>query len=127
MLFTVAMKNDKDYRRSYNKGKFCADAAVTAYFLPNRLNFNRLGITTGKKIGNAVMRNRARRIIKAAYRLNETKFPIGFDIVFVARPAIDGKKSTDIEKFISSRLLKEINKPFKNKTASGAKNPRKNG
>lgn len=121
MLFTVSIKSDKDYRKAYNKGRFCADGAITVYFLPNRMSYNRLGITTGKKIGNAVKRNRARRIIRAAYRLNEEKFPIGFDIVFVARPMIVDKKSTDIEGFINSRLLKEINKPFKNKNTGKKK------
>ncbi len=115
MLFTAVMKNDKDFRRAYRKGKYCVNEAVTAYYLPNKLPINRLGITTGKKIGNAVKRNRARRIIRAAYRVKEEILPIGFDIVIVARPGIEGKKSTDIEKFISSRLVKEMNKPFKNK------------
>lgn len=117
MLFTVSMKCDKDYRRAYNRGRFASCDAVTAYFFPNKLSVNRIGITTGKKIGNAVERNRARRIIKAAYRLNEEKFPIGYDVVFVARKDICGKKSTDIERFIKTRLLKEINKPFKTKNS----------
>lgn len=112
MLFTVSMKSDRDYRRAYNKGKFCADSAVTAYFCPNKLSLDRLGITTGKKIGNAVKRNRARRIIRAAYRECEKDFPIGYDIVFVARAGIEGKKSTDIEEFIRTRLIKEMAKPF---------------
>ena len=77
MLFTVSMKSDKDYRRAYKKGKFCVNDAVTAYFYPNKLSLDRLGITTGKKIGNAVKRNRARRIIRAAYRECEKDFPIG--------------------------------------------------
>ena len=119
------MKNDKDYRRAYNKGRFCADSAVTAYFFPNRMSVNRLGITTGKKIGNAVVRNRARRIIRAAYRLNEDKFPIGFDVVFVARPGICEKKSTDIEKFINTRLIKEMDKPFKNLKNKNSKSSKK--
>lgn len=125
MLFTVPLKSDKDFRRAYKKGRFSANSIVTAYFFPNKLPVNRLGITTGKKIGNAVERNRARRIIRAAYRLNEINFPIGFDIVFVARPDIMNRKATEIEKFIKSRLLKEINKPFKNKTVSKTRKNRR--
>lgn len=123
MLFTVSMKSDKDYRRAYNKGKFCVNDAVTAYFYPNKLSLDRLGITTGKKIGNAVKRNRARRIIRAAYRECEKDFPIGYDVVFVARAGIEGKKSTDIEEFIRTRLLKEMAKPFeKSMTGNNKKN-----
>jgi len=122
MLFTVSMKSDRDYRRAYNKGKFCVDSSVTAYFYPNKLSYDRLGITTGKKIGNAVKRNRARRIIRAAYRECEKDIPIGYDIVFVARVGIDGKKSTDIEEFIRKRLLKEMAKPFENSKTGKNKN-----
>lgn len=114
MLYTVAMKNDKDFRRCYTKGKFVSDSAVTAYYLPNRLSTNRLGLTTSKKLGNAVVRNRSRRIMKAAYRLNEDKMPIGYDIVLVARSEIVGKKTQDIERFIQKRFLKLINDPNSN-------------
>lgn len=111
MLYTVAMKNDRDFRRCYTKGKFVSDSTVTAYYLPNKMSVNRLGLTSSKKLGNAVVRNRARRIMKAGYRLNEERFPIGYDIVLVARGDILGKKSTDVENFITKRLLKQMNKP----------------
>lgn len=44
-----------------------------------------LGLTVSKKIGNAVTRNRIRRRMREAYRLNEAGFKSGFDIVIVAR------------------------------------------
>ena len=46
---------------------------------------NRLGITTTKKIGKAVARNRARRVILESYRLLEDEIPSGWDFVIVAR------------------------------------------
>lgn len=113
MLFTTIIKSNKEFMKAYKNGKFSANRFVSVYFIPNRSSYNKLGITTSKKIGNAVERNRARRIIRAAYRNSETLFPIGFDIVFVARPDIISAKSTDIEKFIKKRVLKEIDKSFK--------------
>lgn len=127
MLFTVSMKNDRDFRAVYKKGRYISCGEVTAYFLPNRMALNRLGITTGKKIGNAVCRNRARRIIRAAYRLSEEKFPIGYDIVFTARQGIDGKSSCDIERFIIKRLIPGINKSFSDKGGGKGGNPGKGG
>lgn len=115
MLFTTVIKSNKDFMKAYKKGRFAANKFISVYFIPNRSPYNKMGITTSKKIGNAVERNRAKRIIRAAYRNSETLFPIGFDIVFVARPDILSVKSTDIEKFIKKRVLKEINKPFKSK------------
>ena len=58
---------------------------LVLYARPNRLGVNRVGITTGKKLGHAVVRNRARRRLREVYRLNEHLFKPGFDIVVVAR------------------------------------------
>jgi len=71
---------------------------VAVYFRKNRLNVNRLGITASKKIGGAVQRNRARRIIKEAYRLTEPRLNKGFDIVIVARKKAVYGKMWDIKK-----------------------------
>ena len=113
MLFTEIIKTNKDFTKAYKKGRFSANNLIAVYFIPNRRPYNRIGITTSKKIGNAVRRNRARRIIRAAYRNTEKHFPIGFDIIFVARTDIISVKSTDIERFIKQRVLREMNKTFK--------------
>lgn len=109
MLFTDVLKDNRIFNKCFRKGNFSSCDFITVYFIPNKSSFNRIGISVSKKIGNAVVRNRAKRIIRAAYRLNEEKFPIGYDIVFVARKGIDLKKSSDIEKFINKRLLKKMN------------------
>lgn len=113
MLFTSIINSNKDFVKAYKKGKFTANKTIAVYFIPNRTPYNRIGITTSKKIGNAVQRNRARRIIRAAYRKTEKLFPLGYDIIFVARPDINAVKSTSLEKFIKQRVLKDMNKPFK--------------
>ena len=55
------------------------------YARRNRLGCNEVGITVSKKLGNAVIRNRTRRRLREAYRLNELCFTPGWDIVIVAR------------------------------------------
>ena len=77
MLFTTVLKDNKAYLRCYRKGRYTASSIIVAYFYPNKTPYNRIGITAGKKIGNAVTRNRIKRIVRAAYRLNESSFPIG--------------------------------------------------
>lgn len=104
MLYTEILKNRKVFLKLYKKGRYCACGEVVVYFLPNRQKINRFGITVGKKLGNAVVRNRAKRIIRSAYRLNESIIPKGYDIVFVARNGIIGKKTDDIENFIRTKL-----------------------
>lgn len=58
---------------------------MVLYTRKNRLKENRLGITTGKKVGNAVTRNLVRRRLREIYRLHEEEFLSGRDLVVVAR------------------------------------------
>ena len=85
MVHTESIKLNREFRRLYHRGENRANGFLVIYFCKNRAGKNRLGITVSTKIGNAVTRNRVRRRIKEAYRLNESFFKIGFDIVIVAR------------------------------------------
>lgn len=60
-------------------------SVVLYYYKTKGRKSNRLGITVTKKIGGAVRRNRARRVIFEAYRLLEPQLPTGYDFVIVAR------------------------------------------
>ena len=84
MKFSSALKLNHIFRRLYSTGGF-ANGMLVLYARPNRLGVNRVGITTGKKLGHAVVRNRARRRLREVYRLNEALFKSGYDIVVVAR------------------------------------------
>ena len=114
MLFTTVIKDNKAFQRCYRSGRYAVCGYVCAYFYPNGTSFNRLGITAGKKLGNAVSRNRVKRIVRAAYRLCETEFPIGYDIVFVGRNDVSARSSAEIESFIRDRLIGEMNKAAAN-------------
>ena len=83
---TVSMNCNQDFRRLYRKEAQVGSVLVT-YFSKNRLAYRRVGITASKKIGKAHERNRARRVIREAYRLLEPQLltDYGVDIVFVAR------------------------------------------
>jgi ribonuclease P protein component len=75
------------------------------YYSKNRAGNCRIGITTGKKIGNAVERNRSRRIIKEAFRSVVKSIDGNYDFVFVARSRTKYQKSTYIEKVMRDMML----------------------
>ena len=108
MKYTVKIKENKDFVSLYKKGKFTVGKNVSVYYRKNNRNITRLGITTGKKIGNAVARSRCRRIIRAAYAACENEFPKGFDYVITARPDCCNAKSVDIELFFRKKAIPSI-------------------
>jgi len=99
---TIAINQNFLFRRLYKQGKCYVTPYVAVYAKKTKRNGNRLGITATKKIGNAVQRNRARRIIKEAYRLYEDELPAGFDYVIVARQRAVSAKMQNILKSLKS-------------------------
>lgn len=85
MKFTASLKKNFEFKRVYAKGKSHAAPSVVVYCRKNNGSMNRLGITVGSKVGNAVVRNRVRRRLKEIYRLNESCVRPGYDIILVAR------------------------------------------
>lgn len=85
MVSTKSIKQNHLFRRLYQKGKSSAGRCLVVYCRKNGLTYNRLGLTTGTKLGHAVVRNRIRRRIREAYRLSESSYALGYDIVIVAR------------------------------------------
>ena len=84
MKFSSSLKLNHIFRRLYRTAGQ-ADGFLVLYARRNRSEVNRVGITVGKKLGKAHIRNRTRRRIREVYRLNEEKFQSGWDIVVVAR------------------------------------------
>lgn len=106
MTFKV-LKQNSDFRRAYGRGKSYSDPALVTYVLKNnRAGICRMGITTSKKIGNAVERNRCRRVIRAAYRDLAPLIDGSFDFVFVARTKTKFIKSTQVKTVMLQQLKK---------------------
>ena len=84
MKFSSSLKLNHIFRRLYHT-QGVADGLLVLYARKNRQAVNRVGITVGKKLGKAHVRNRARRRLREVYRLNEQLFQPGWDIVVVAR------------------------------------------
>ena len=94
MAKIIAIKENYLFSKIYAKGKKVSEKNIAVYVLRNyKSGDTRLGITTSRKIGNAVQRSRARRLIREAYRAvcKEHVFRRPFWIVVVARGAITDK------------------------------------
>ena len=106
----VAIKENHLYNKAYRRGKKSVGKYTAVYVLrdlkahrimlenPEKKYLNRLGIAVSKKLGNAVTRNRAKRVIRAAYRAIEGELSVGYLVVISARHDICEAKSTDVER-----------------------------
>ena len=101
----VSITKNHDFRRLYHRKASVGPVLVT-YVSKNRLGINRVGITTGTKIGKAHARNRARRVIREAYRLlmPDLKAQTGLDIVFVARVRTTSCKMQEVYRVMKKHL-----------------------
>lgn len=88
---TERLKLNKDFRRLYARGKSLAGGFVAVYAQKNRRGINRVGFTVGKQLGNAVIRNRAKRLMRESYRQLEGGMTGSYDMVIVARNRAAGK------------------------------------
>ena len=90
------LKENRDFRRIYGRGESFVHPAFVTYALKNRTRNIRMGITAGKKFETAVARNRAKRLLTAAFADCVHEIKDGYDFVFVARVRILNFKSTEI-------------------------------
>ena len=97
MDFSTTMKKNYEFRRLYARGKSAATGNIVVYCRKCRRPDNKLGLTVGTKVGNAVTRNRIRRRLRAIYRLNEQRLRRGCDIVIVARVRSAGATYAELE------------------------------
>lgn len=102
----TTITSNRDFQRIYRKGKSFVSPALVTYALKTKNNNLRIGITTSKKVGKAVSRNRSRRLIRAAFtHLNADKSS-SYDIIFVARTRTAYCKSYEIEKMMREHFTK---------------------
>lgn len=73
-----------EYNAVYNQGKSWANKLFVIKACPNDRDNSRFGFSVSKRVGNAVMRNRVKRMLRECVRLSTWK--AGWDVVFIARP-----------------------------------------
>ena len=103
-MLLETLKRNGDFRRAYGRGKSQAHAALVTYAVKNRAGASRYGVTASKKIGNAVERNRCRRVIGEALRTLDEPTLGNWDLVFVARTKTKFIKSTRLQEIMRGQL-----------------------
>lgn len=119
MRYRTICKN-KEFTRVYARGKSYVHPQLVLYVAKNRVGHTRIGLTATKKVGGAVQRNRARRVMRAALQEHLSQNVGGYDIILVARGRTPYLKSTQVSRTFS-RLLQKAGLPDKAPVAQATK------
>lgn len=97
MQFSESLKKNHQFQFVYKNGKSYANKYLVMYVKENGLGRNRIGISVSKKVGNSVVRHRVTRLVRESYRLHESIFNSGLDMVIVARQAASSAGYEEME------------------------------
>lgn len=106
MLKPEVLRDKKDFSALYNRGKSVGERCLVLIYRKNGLSYNRRAFLASKKVGNSVKRNRARRLMKEAFRNFEDDLKKGYDVLFIARQSIIHLKCSEVTKSMKSALIK---------------------
>jgi ribonuclease P protein component len=107
-----SLTSSRAFQRVYREGKGVANRHIAIRFLDREDTELRFGIVAGKELGSAVERNRAKRLLREACRLNQERIREGHDLVLIARREMRGFSYKDAEEKVlellkRAKLLKE--------------------
>lgn len=91
------LRRTADFQRVYGVRQVVHDRALVVFYLENGLPYARFGVAVGKKHGSAVRRNRLKRLLREAWRLNPGLFPSGVDYILIPRVGAGFRKTAEVE------------------------------
>ncbi|MBN1247824.1 MAG: ribonuclease P protein component [Anaerolineae bacterium] len=118
----MRLRRPEDFRRVWSEGRSWAHPLFILWGRPNALSHTRVGITASRKVGGAVARNRARRLLREAARHLYSDTADGWDIVLVARSMIldasEGQVEAGLKLALDRAQLLRAQSPFLGASAS---------
>ena len=114
-----SLTQKRDFEAVFREGVNSASRYVVIYARPNELRMTRFGLSVSKKVGNAVVRNRLKRLLRESMRKGSEGLCLDYDFIVIARKSsVEAKLDDfirDIRKFLS-RLRNEKNSNIASET-----------
>lgn len=92
------LEQKKGFERVYRRGRRISAKFFVAYVLGKREGPSRVGVVAGRKVGKAVTRNRAKRVLREVFRKNRPTSTVSADVVLIAKPSISGASYAEVER-----------------------------
>ena len=103
----LRIRKNFEFRNVYRRGRSYSNKYLVLYVKKNGKNHNRLGVSVSKKVGNAPVRSRLRRLVKESYRANSKNLKQGYDFIFILRAPSKGQDYWTI-KSAEENLFKKV-------------------
>ncbi|MDP3058997.1 MAG: ribonuclease P protein component [bacterium] len=107
MLKTERLRRSEDFAKVYKQGRSVAGRQLVLYWLTNSTEQNRLGISAGKKLGGAVVRNRVKRLMREGFRSLSLNVRAGHDLVIIARSVAVGANFSEVRRELEALLKRQ--------------------
>jgi ribonuclease P protein component len=116
------LKKARDFERLHQEASKFFSYSLLCFAQKNTLSYHRLGLSVSKKLGNAVERNRIKRILREAFRLHQHEIPPGYDFLWIGKRG-QGFEFHEIEKQVQWLLRKIHRSSPQEKAQKEAENP----
>jgi ribonuclease P protein component len=105
---------NRQFKAVFDSNRRFTNGFLVLFVSTNDCSYPRCGVSVGKPCGNAVMRNRLKRLLRAAFRQNQDKIPAGFDYVLMISPQWSKKlnKSVNSKEALRHLNFEQVNASF---------------
>jgi ribonuclease P protein component len=83
------LRRPADFKRAYARRRSAYDRQMKVFVCENGLSHSRLGLSVSRRVGNAVVRNRWKRLLREAFRLHREQLPSGLDLIIIPQPGME--------------------------------------